>query len=1147
MSKKAEAFLQFLKAARSLKDRGLNKEAIVQFAKNEFGELSEFFKKQIDSLFKSKKGIENIKIKDEVFDDTVIKLPIDDTGVPFNPKDPLKQYGKPKKEEGIKTIEGQMEKINNASNRLDELMKEREAMFKPKKTDDEIVQDLVDKKFGKGYFDTVEKPKKSRMLDEDEIAELDIDIGGLEYTNDFDGTVESANKLRKEHKQYIADMELEYKKGNLDPEPGSYTPQRKRFLEKKFEEMESSGDNRLMTRDEVEELASFDLQLDMDKAVEKSIKKDAKEKKIIKDFDPGDRDPNATGGRAGYYGGGQAMVEPDLSDIGHGSDALMARTRMTAPGSQATTSTGLNYLLGEDNDNIRVPFNEGLLVPKSKPYTPDMFEKDSMTLLQGMYGTGKDSNEFLYNEMIKKGNKLREQGVERETVIEIIRNNKDKINAFLETQTTSPKTLKGLADGGRIGFQDGLNFKKFYEKKLNKSIEKMLEKETEEDKNILEEGVKELNKKSLDKYTSIFETKPTRDKFSPGRLGDKEYELSLNEYYETEKGKKEQENEMFKMVEEFQTLKKNGIIDRNTPFKRFKKMKEQRLVKNKILELDIKYPEKEIINKETGTLNEENLKKAIDQAQVDLEISPIDGLTLKRSLNTEGEQSVTGGSFDLGNLNFSSDNIEGGKLTSKGNYTFGGVDLSGMIDSNDGEILNTELGFNYNNNLKGKMTESDGYRSGELKLDKNFKLPSKFTEASATSDGFDMIAPKIKNKKLKNIIDNLDVGLKGNYDITSFNGQTNISSDLTPKLSYNDGIFSADISKSILEGGDNVSLNAGASFPLFEKTFFGDLILDSDGSPTYNADGTLRRKSNTTKDKGVVTLKGTNLFTDNMGGTIGYKKNIFDKDNLKFSVGGEMDPFTGKKTGGVFLSSKFADGGIAGLRQGYSKGKGVDLARRGFLKVVGGTVGAIAALKTGALKLLGKTATTKAIPEVVKIAEGSGAPAWFEPMVNKVLADGLDITKKNATMDGQIVKSLDTPTGKVEVNYDTRSGNVDVNYSGENTAMGEGVDMRYVVGQADEGTKGVKPLDEFEAVESIPEGQMYSPDDYQVEFGENATGNVKDLYSDTSELSTLGGQKPLIKDISNSIKKKQTLKKMNENPDQFASDNLPDYDPTYYD
>ena len=50
-----------------------------------------------------------------------------------------------------------------------------------------------------------------------------------------------------------------------------------------------------------------------------------------------------------------------MSDIGHGSDAMMARTRLVSPGSQATTSTGLNYLLAEDNDNIRVPFAGGKL------------------------------------------------------------------------------------------------------------------------------------------------------------------------------------------------------------------------------------------------------------------------------------------------------------------------------------------------------------------------------------------------------------------------------------------------------------------------------------------------------------------------------------------------------------------------------------------------------------------------------------------------------------------------------------------------------------------------------------------------------------------------------------------------------------------
>ena len=145
-------------------------------------------------------------------------------------------------------------------------------------------------------------------------------------------------------------------------------------------------------------------------------------------------------------------------------------------------------------------------------------------------------------------------------------------------------------------------------------------------------------------------------------------------------------------------------------------------------------------------------------------------------------------------------------------------------------------------------------------------------------------------------------------------------------------------------------------------------------------------------------------------------------------------------------------------------------------------------------------------------------------------------------MDGQTVKSLNTPTGKVDVTID-RTGNVDVNYQGSNTAMGEGVDMRYVVNEGDELTRG-KPMDEFEAVETIPEGRMTGPDDYNVEFGENATDEVKNLFSDVSELQTLGGDKRLVNDISVTLQKKQTLKQMNENPDQFASDNLPDYDPT---
>ena len=86
-------------------------------------------------------------------------------------------------------------------------------------------------------------------------------------------------------------------------------------------------------------------------------------KEMLKNLDT-DGVPFASGGRAGYYGGGQAMVGEDMSDIGHGSDALMARNMQIAPGGQATTSTGLNYLLGQDNDTVRVPYSKGKIAKK---------------------------------------------------------------------------------------------------------------------------------------------------------------------------------------------------------------------------------------------------------------------------------------------------------------------------------------------------------------------------------------------------------------------------------------------------------------------------------------------------------------------------------------------------------------------------------------------------------------------------------------------------------------------------------------------------------------------------------------------------------------------------------------------------------------
>ena len=232
-------------------------------------EVFEFFFNQLVKGYKSimgknPEGLDLIKIKQEarqklIDQDKVIEV----------------QFGKPFSEEIsiMDQINKSKNKIEGASNKIDEIIKEQSDMYKPK-SDAEIKT-----KFEKQNKEAAQRIRDQRILDEDEIAELDLDIGGLEYTNDFDGTVGSANKLRKERADYIRDMEIEYKKGNLDPGPGEAN--RERFLQKKFDEMEASGDNRLMTRDEIEELSSFDLQKDMDKSVEKFKKKDAKQKKIL--------------------------------------------------------------------------------------------------------------------------------------------------------------------------------------------------------------------------------------------------------------------------------------------------------------------------------------------------------------------------------------------------------------------------------------------------------------------------------------------------------------------------------------------------------------------------------------------------------------------------------------------------------------------------------------------------------------------------------------------------------------------------------------------------------------------------------------------------------------------------------------------------
>ena len=135
-----------------------------------------------------------------------------------------------------------------------------------------LVQAL-NKKFGKDTVKTADEmdrpkdvqafedfetrnPNPKRQLTDDEIRDYEEELGDSEtWMND--GTVGEAEQALKDRREFIADMELQYKKGKLDPEPGEKG--RKEFLQSKMDEMEMSGDNKLMTPDEIDELSTFDI------------------------------------------------------------------------------------------------------------------------------------------------------------------------------------------------------------------------------------------------------------------------------------------------------------------------------------------------------------------------------------------------------------------------------------------------------------------------------------------------------------------------------------------------------------------------------------------------------------------------------------------------------------------------------------------------------------------------------------------------------------------------------------------------------------------------------------------------------------------------------------------------------------------------
>ena len=213
----------------------------------------------------------------------------------------------------------------------------------------------------------------------------------------------------------------------------------------------------------------------------------------------------------------------------------------------------------------------------------------------------------------------------------------------------------------------------------------------------------------------------------------------------------------------------------------------------------------------------------------------------------------------------------------------------------------------------------------------------------------------------------------------------------------------------------------------------------------------------------------------------------------------------------------YADGGRIGFK------KGMD--RRTFLKIFGGLAAVPIIGKFVKLAKTGKGITS--VP-VIKTDDVAGKPEWFDALVNRVVREGEDMTKKFATKEREIVHAtkIDADT-HVRVTQDLDEGTVRVEYESDANVYGDPVQLQYKKPLPDEGNP--RPTAEFTTAESGPVGRSFGPDDYDIELDEVGGTSIRDLDSDVSKLKEYAtGQKPTMKEIVASKKRRDRAKDISE-------------------
>jgi len=236
-----------------------------------------------------------------------------------------------------------------------------------------------------------------------------------------------------------------------------------------------------------------------------------------------------------------------------------------------------------------------------------------------------------------------------------------------------------------------------------------------------------------------------------------------------------------------------------------------------------------------------------------------------------------------------------------------------------------------------------------------------------------------------------------------------------------------------------------------------------------------------------------------------------------------------------------AKGGIAriGLKDGMN--------RRTFLKIFSGLVALPIIGKVFKPLKVGKTVTK--VP-IIKTDNVPGKPEWFDQLVNKVILEGDDVTKRFATKEREIVhaKQIDEDN-YVTVTQDLDEGVVRVEYENPYATMfGEKVDLRYVKPNPDEANP--RPVGEFQTQETGIVGRAQGPDDYDLEIEGMSGRAIEDLESDVSALKQFAtGKKPTLKEIVQNKKRRDKVSyyETPEGQSEYVAQRQGEYDGPYED